>query len=547
MELRDYFYIALKWWWLFLLCTVLGAGAAFLVSSNMTPVYEASTLLMIGGGVDVVNPTTGELQTSEKLAQTYAELLKTRPVLRSVQDTLGLPEKPEVQVALVRSTQLLRITVSDTDAVRAAATADALAEELILQSPSAPQRQEQQYRQFAEQQLTELQAEIDALAAAVEEARDAGLAGTASAYQEEMNTRRATYSSLLGFLSSSATNYIRVVEPAAIPESPTAPKTMQNTLLAAVVGAMLAGGAAFLIEYLDTSIKGREDVEELLGLPVLGYVGALPGNGDGTRTLVTKDLTSPQAEGFRILYTNLRYSIPSGTERRVFMVTSAGPSEGKSVVTANLAAVVALAGKKTVVVDADMRRPRQHRILGHSTETGLSSLLIGEADGVEQLLQSTEVPGLYLLPCGTRPPNPAELLASPRMAEVLDQLCALADVILLDSPPLLAVADPGILAALATGTIMVAEPGSTSIEACAQALDILERADAKPLGMVLNRVQTKGRGGYGYGYGYGYGPYHYAYRYTDDTANGNGHRPSGNWIERTFRTGRRKVREHDDV
>ncbi|NLD74357.1 MAG: CpsD/CapB family tyrosine-protein kinase, partial [Chloroflexi bacterium] len=181
------------------------------------------------------------------------------------------------------------------------------------------------------------------------------------------------------------------------------------------------------------------------------------------------------------------------------------------------------------------------------TETGLSSLLIGEADGVEQLLQPTEVPGLYLLPCGTRPPNPAELLASPRMAEVLDELCALADVVLLDSPPLLAVADPGILAALATGTIMVAEAGSTSIEVCAQALDILERADAKPLGMVLNRVQTKGRGGYGYGYGYGYGPYHYAYRYTDDAANGNGHRPSGNWIERTFRTGRRKVREHDDA
>ena len=433
--------------------------------------------------------------------------------------------------------------MSDTDPVRAAATADALAEELILQSPSAPQRQEQQYRQFAEQQLTELQAEIDALAAAVEEARDAGLADTASAYPEEMNTRRATYSSLLGFLSSSATNYIRVVEPAAIPESPTAPKTMQNTLLAAVVGAMLAGGAAFLIEYLDTSIKGREDVEELLGLPVLGYVGALPGNGDGMRALVTQDLTSPQAEGFRIPYTNLRYSILSGTERRVFMVTSPAPG-GQVRHHGQLAAVVALAGKRR----SSMRTcaGRQHRILGHPTETG-SSLLIGEADGIEQLLQPTEVPGLYLLPCGTRPPNPAELLASPRMAEVLDELCDLADVVLLDSPPLLAVADPGILAALATGTIMVAEAGSTSIEACAQALDILERADAKPLGMVLNRVQAKGRGGYGYGYGYGYGPYHYTYRYADDAATGNGHRRSGNWIERTFRTGRRKVREHDDA
>ena len=245
MELREYLHIALKWWWLFVLCTLLGGGAAFLVSSNMTPVYEASTLLMIGGGVDVVNPTTGELQTSEKLAQTYAELLKTRPVLEAVQAALGLPEKPEVQVALVRSTQLLRITASDTDPARAAATADALAEELILQSPSAPQRQEQQYRQFVDQQLSELQAEIDALTLAIEQARGAGLTDTASAYQEELNARRATYSSMLGFLSSSATNFIRVVEPAEVPEEPTTPKTMQNTLLAAVVGAILPAAQPF--------------------------------------------------------------------------------------------------------------------------------------------------------------------------------------------------------------------------------------------------------------------------------------------------------------
>ena len=189
----------------------------------------------------------------------------------------------------------------------------------------------------------------------------------------------------------------------------------------------------------------------------------------------------------------------------------------------------------------DMRRPRLYRILGHATETGLSSLLIGEADGVESLLQPTEVPDLFVLPCGTKPPNPAELLASPRMAEVLEELCAVADVVFVDSPPLLAVADAGILAALATGTIMVAEVGRTGVEACAQALEILERAEAKPLGMVLNRVRTKGRGAYGYGYGY----YHYAYHYTerDGAENGNGHRPAGNLLERVFRPGRPKVRE----
>jgi capsular exopolysaccharide synthesis family protein len=506
IDLRKYLVIALKWWRLLIVCTVVAAGAAFLVSSLMTPTYEASTVLMIGSGMEGVSPTTAELQTSEKLAQTYAELVKTRPVLDAAQAALGLPEEPRVSVALIGATRLLHLTVTDTDPARAAVTADEVARQLIMQGPSARERQEQVYRQFVEDQLSQLQSEIDALTLAMTEARDSGQADTVIRYHEELNARRATYSDLLRFLSSSSPNYIRVIEPAEVPTEPTAPRKLQNTVLAALVGLMLAGGAALLIEYLDVSIKGREDVEQVLGLPVLGQVAIFSPEDQTPNTLVTHDLFSAQAESFRMLYTNLRYSVPSSSERRVFLVASPLFAEGKSTIAANLALTMAMAGKKTVMVDADMRRPRQHDLLGQPTERGLSSLLVGEVSSAEEVLQKAKVEGLWLLPCGTIPPNPAELLASPRMLEILAELERLAEVIVLDSPPLLSVADANILAALATGTILVAEVGRTSREACADALVILRRANANTLGVVLNRVSVGRRGGYGYG-----GYYHYAY------------------------------------
>jgi non-specific protein-tyrosine kinase len=507
MELGEYARIVQKWWWLLVLCALLFAGTAFLVNINMTPTYEASTLLVIGGGVDVVNPTTGELQTSEKLAQTYAELVKTRPILRAVRRTLDLPHEPTVKASIIRSTQLLRITAVDTEPARAAAIADELARQLIQQSPSGTERQDQAYRQFVDGQLAQIQEEIDSLTFAIQEARVAGQNDTVTRYQGELSLRRDTYSQLLRFLSSSSTNHIRAVEEAAIPSTPTSPKTLQNTALAAVVGLMLAGGIAFLIEYLDTSIKELGDVEKALGLPGLGSIITMPASGNSTATLVSADPLSPYAEGYRMLYTSLRYSVPASIERRVFLVTSPGPYEGKSTITANLAAVIALAGAKAIVVDADMRRPRQHELMGSRTECGLSSLLVGEINDIASVLQKTAIEGLSLLPCGTIPPNPAELLGSRRMSELLGELAKLADVIIMDSPPLLAVADAGILAGLATGTILIAEAGRTTFQTAAHALEILERAKAKPLGIVLNRVDPHGGKGYGYGY-------YYHYRYT---------------------------------
>ncbi|MHB0856555.1 MAG: tyrosine-protein kinase domain-containing protein [Anaerolineae bacterium] len=509
MELLEYWSIARKWWWLLLLCTLLAGGAAYLVSMRMAPTYQSSTLLMIGASLDVVNPTTGEMQTSEKLAQTYAELVKTRPVVDATMTNLGLSEDPEVSVTLLRNTQLMRITVSDSSPSRAAAIADELARQLILQSPSAPQREEQAYREFVKSQLAELESEIAEITTAIAAADSTGDTAQVVRLQSEVNARRDNYSNLLTYLKGSSTNFIRVIESARVPALPTGPKVPQNTLLAALVGLMLAAGAAFLIEYLDMSVKGPLDIEQKLELPILGTITEIAPTDDQPGLMAQVKPTSPVAEAYRMVHFNVRFSLQAGVRDRRFLITSPGPSEGKSTTASNLAVTMAGAGQKVILVDADLRRPNQHRIHACSNKVGLSSLLVGEVEAVSDALLPTTVEGLQLLPSGPIPPNAAELLSSQRLLDILDQLSAQADVVLLDSTPILAVADASILAGIVTGTILVVEPGHTHLAACAHGADMIRKAGGTLLGVVLNRQKLRRQGYYG-SYGYYYGAYEYA-------------------------------------
>ena len=510
MELREYYAIVLKWWWLLVLCTIMGGGAAYIVSSQLPPTYEASTLLMIGGTLDVVNPTTGELSTSEKLAQTYAELIKTRRVVEATMLALGLPEEPEVTVTLRRNTQLLGVTITDRDPRRAAETANELARQLISQSPSAPQRDEQAYREFVRGQLRELEREIVALSRAIVD-REGAPSDELDRLQEALNSRRSNYSTLLSYLKGSSVNYITVFERAQVPQEPIGPKVLQNTVLAAVVGLMLAGGAAFLIEYLDDSVRGPEGIEQVLGLPLLGTI-MRTGDGVGEFDIVSlKYPLSSFSEGYRMLRTNLRYALPASTEGRVFLFTSAGLAEGKTTVTANVATVIAMAGQRTVLLDADLRRPRQYKMWDIENSPGLSSFLVGEVDDVASILRPTESEGLTIIPSGPVPPNAAELLNSARMEELLQSLRDQADVVIVDSPPLFAVTDASILASMVTASILVVEAGRTKLQACAGAAEALKRGADNLIGVVLNNVELKRRG-YGY-YSYYGGYYSYGGSY----------------------------------
>jgi len=518
VELREYWAILRHWWWLFVVCTVLGAGIAYLVSINTTPTYEASALLMIGGSIEQVNPSTGDIQTSQRLAQTYAELVKTRTILDAVVQKLGLPRRPQVTVTILRDTQLLRITVADSDPLRAAASANELARQLVLQSPSAPEKQEQAYRQYVYQQLEELQDEMDGISRAIlAEKESGGDTERIARLEEELNTRRASWSALLNYIKGSSINEVRVFEAAVPPLEPTKPKVMQNTMLAAVVGLMIAGGAAFLIEYLDDSVRDQHDVTEVLGLPMLGAVARLSEEQTLPNLLTDKEPRSPLTEAFRMIRTNLSYALPAQEGPRRYLVTSTGPTEGKSTVVANLAVVMGQAGQRVLLVDADLRRPKLHKAYEVPSKPGLTSYLTGKVNSVDEIINETAVPGVRLVTCGPLPPNAAELLDSERMQQMLAELDQRCDVLLIDSPPLLAVADAAILACMVSGVILVLEAGQTHLEGAAAALAALERAGAKVLGAVLNNVRM-GRKGYGSSYYY----YYYYYDGEEDQPEGEG-------------------------
>ncbi len=285
------------------------------------------------------------------------------------------------------------------------------------------------------------------------------------------------------------------IEPATVPSEPVRPQPLKTTGLSAVVGLMLAGGIAFLIEYIDDTLRTPEDVERVLKLPVIGYVGSIsPAQGEAAETHVLKHPRSPVSEAFRSLRTNLDYT---NVDRAVskMLVSSAGPGEGKTTVAVNLAIIMAQRGKRVLLIDADMRRPRIHAIFGLSNRAGLSTLFRGKMPLRSVIHRVERLPSLYIVPSGSLPPNPNELLASARMEAILEEASREVDVIILDSPPAL-VADYLVLAARADGVLLVLQPGRTRADAAFAMLEQLERASARALGVVLNKIP---RNSYYYG------------------------------------------------
>jgi non-specific protein-tyrosine kinase len=277
---------------------------------------------------------------------------------------------------------------------------------------------------------------------------------------------------------------------------------MWNVMMAAALGLALALGAIFLLEYLDDTIKSGDDVQRALSLPTLGAISRMTDIVEPGDHLVT--LNHPRSsvsEAYRVLRTNLQFS-SLGNPAASLLITSASPAEGKTTTAANLAVAMAQAGKRVILVDTDLRRPALHKMFDVSIAPGLTNLLIDPELAPEDVMVHTSMDGLFLLPSGPIPPNPAELLASPQMVKLLEQLTAQADAVICDSPPLLAVADSSILAAEVGGTLLVINSGRTRTEYCRRAKETLEKVGAHVLGVALNKMSGKEGGGYYYYYYY---------------------------------------------
>jgi succinoglycan biosynthesis transport protein ExoP len=512
VDLRHLIAIARKWYPLLVASVVVAAGAAFVVSSMLPKTYEAKATLIVGQALSAANPDYTQLLVSQRLSATYARVAMTRPILESVIAKLDLAESTDELARRARAeaapdSTLLTIAVDDADPARAAAIANELADKLIAVSPTI-QGLQTEVQKSTNASLVATQQQIDETQAEV--ARLANLAGPAPAdvtrldtLQARLITLRSTYAALLSFSSGSVSNLLSVIEPAVAPIVPVSPKLLLNTLVAALVGLLIAVGVVSVIQYLDDAVKDAEGVELLTGLATLGTIPKMRGDTKQReiyRLVTVLNPLSPAAEAYRVLRTNIEFASLE-EPLRTLLVTSTAPSEGKTVTAANLAVVFAQGGRQVILVDADLRKPGIHRIFDLPNEQGLTAMLRDEALALDAVAHGTEVSGLRVLTTGALPANPAELLGSHRMQAVLGQLMANADLVVLDSPPLQVVTDPAILSSYVDRTVLVIEAGRSRRRAVSTGQEVLARAGANVPGVVLNRVPSRSHASYGGYYG----------------------------------------------
>lgn len=511
MELTQYWDIVRRWWWLMVACTLVAATSSWIGTLGMPRIYQATTTVMVGQVLQQANPSAQDIYLSQQLAQTYADMVRRRPVLEGVQEALGLQYTPSgvnVSARSVPGTQLLEISYRDTDSLRASVIANEIARQLIQRSPTdSPEVVER--RAFVQQQLADLEGKIEETRASIDEEQaklDAANSARAiqqyqsniSALEQKLTSYQSNYASYL-LAVQGGTNYITQIEPAVESTYPISPNVPQTVLLAAAIGLALAVAGAVLIEFLDDTIKTAEEATKLAGVPILGAIARIEGDTLPEKLIAVRHPLSPIVEAYRALRTSIQFSSVDKPVQTL-MVTSPAPSEGKSVTLSNLAVVLAQSGLKVILVDTDLRRPVLHKYFEVTNETGLSDALLNPNPAVLDYLRPTSVDNLWLLPSGTIPPNPAELLGSQRMADFIETLKVHADMVLFDSPPTLVVTDAAVLGTRLDGVVLVNDAGRTRRGMARHAAEELSRVHVNLLGVVLNRASSGGKGYYYYHY-----------------------------------------------
>jgi capsular exopolysaccharide synthesis family protein len=509
LTLHQFVAVIRRWWWL-LGAAVLIAGVSSFIGTMQTPrVYEAKATVMVGQSLQKPNPSNQDLYTSQQLAQTYAELAKRQPILEGAARSLGLdyvPSATSITTRQIPGTQLLEIRVLDTDPVRVCALADAITEQLVLATPAGGEAGER--REFVQEQLTSLEARIQTITGEIAEEQGRLEAATSAraiqqaqtnidALQQKLAAFQTTYASLLS-TAQGATNYVSVVEPAVTSGRPVSPNVGLTVLLAAAIGLALATGGAFLIEALDESIRTADELNHLTGLPLLGSVGRIYGKDEPGRLIMAHEPYSPLAEAYRLVCSNIILSV---TDRPLFslMLTSAGPGEGKSLTLANLGVAFAQMGRRTLILDCDFRSPVQHAIFGLPPSAGLSDAALHPEMAVETFTQQTGVENLLLLSAGQPLASPERFLASKHLDRIMNDLRGLADIVLVDSPPPLLIADAAILAPRADAVVLVADLGRARRPMVRRVVAELKRIRANVIGVVMNRA-TSDHTGFSYHY-----------------------------------------------
>lgn len=324
-------------------------------------------------------------------------------------------------------------------------------------------------------------------------------------YQREVDTNRQLYDALLqrykevGVAGGVGVNNISVVDSADVPQFPSSPRLIINLVLALIAGMGASAVLTFILEQSDEAISDPSELEPELDIPLLG---AIPKTAEGTPAEALTDRKSPIVEAYLSIQTNLRFTTDQGVPRSL-AVTSTRPGEGKSTSSLALASLLVRAGKRVILIDGDMRSPSLHRVLGLPNDRGLSDYLSG-SDDYETLVRHAETFNLDVITSGLLPPNAAELLTGDRLGVLVKVLQTRFDHVIIDSPPVMGLADAPLIGSRVDGVVFAVQSHSTRSSLVRTALGRLKSANVRVFGGVLTKFESK-RAGYGYDYGYGYG------------------------------------------
>jgi succinoglycan biosynthesis transport protein ExoP len=494
IDLREYIAILRARKWTIILTAALVVIAALAFSLQQTPLYTAEARLL----VEPVPSQEEESLPPIVNLETERELVQSVPVAELVKEELSIDTPvdellKDLDVQVVTETEVLIVAYTSDDPAFSQGAANAFAEGYItnrrnqaLANLRAARSDVQRNIDGVEAQIAELEERI----ADAEAAADEGAVTTLESQRPGLDTELGLLQLELQGLQPG--NAIRsgggqVLAPATLPASPSSPNLLRNGLLAAFLGLALGVGLAFLRERLEDRFKSREDVERTLAAPVLATIPRFAGKrkDDPSKLILRTDPHSLASESYRSLRTNLEF-IASTTGRNSFLITSPSAGEGKSVTAANVALAFAQSGRRTIVVSGDLRRPTIERIFGVQPNDGLSRYLAGQTDRLEEIIVNPGISNLRIVPTGPVPPNPAELMTSPRMAKLIADLEANSDMLLIDSAPTLPVADATIMVSHVGGAVLVVNAETTRRAAADHGRSELVKVGGRLVGGVLN-------------------------------------------------------------
>ncbi len=511
-EFRDYLTILRRRKFTVVIAILVVLGSALFLSLRQAKIYDATAILLIGSPNDGAPP---DIDTEIRILESAEVRGIAQKKLAGIGSVSGAPGG---------SKRIMSVSSSSTSPTIAAKGVTAYVDAYGEYRQAKAQERLQQSTEQTQAKIDDLQKEIDTITTDLDARRAAidaqslpvngetpnqaqrRLADAARARVEVEEQLKPRLNSLLSqqisleqlrrdFVASSqkAGERPSVITPPSVPTEPVSPQPVKDGIIAGSAGLVLGIALALLFEYLDDSINTPEDVRRALGNEVT-VVGVVPNWGDwkdGRRgeIVTVSQPKSPVAEAYRAIRTSISF-VGLDDPINSLSITSPSAGEGKTTTLANLAVVLAGAGRKVVIVDCDLRRPRLHTFFGLSNTVGFTSVLIGEQPLSAALQRVPGIERLSLLASGPIPPNPSELLSSTRLTGILRQLRADGAFVLVDSPPLLPVTDGALIASVMDSTLLVASAGRSTRKQVRQAVDTLRRAHAPLTGVVLNRVAT---------------------------------------------------------